>query len=170
MKPTLLLHVCCGPCASYVIEFLKKKYDITLYFFNPNIEPKEEYLKRLDSAEKLADKFNLLLIEGNYNNDEWREFVKGFEKEPEGGKRCGLCFEFRLKRTAELADELGFDFFTTTLTISPYKDAKVINKIGKKYDKFLEFNFSEGYKKSISLSKECGLYRQNYCGCLFSKK
>jgi len=167
---TLLLHVCCGPCASYVIEFLKGKYDLTLYFFNPNIEPEEEYLRRLESVKKLADKHNLLLIEGKYNNNEWREFVKGFENEPEGGKRCSLCFAFRLKRTAELADELGFDFFTTTLTISSYKDADVINKIGKKYDKYLEFDFSKGFSRSVELAKEYNLYRQKYCGCEFSNE
>lgn len=164
----LLLHVCCAPCSTHVIEELKKDYDITLFFYNPNVEPIEEYNKRLKNAEKLAKELDLPLIVGDYDNKEWHDAIKGHEQDKEGGERCNLCFKFRLEKTAELAEEL----FTTTLTVSPYKNHEIINKIGKNIsENFLESNFKkeDGYKHSIELSKKHNLYRQHYCGCLFSK-
>ncbi len=168
----LLLHVCCAPCAPYIIEELKKDYDITLYYYNPNIELEEEYNKRLESVRILADQHELKLIEEKYNNKEWKDYIKGLEEEPEGGKRCDSCIRFRLEKTAEYAKD-NFDMFATTLTISPYKKSRNINKIGTIIGLannilFLAKDFSAGYKKSIELSKN--FYRQKYCGCLFSKK
>jgi len=173
----LLLHVCCAPCSTHVIKVLNKEYDLTLFFYNPNVEPINEYSLRLEDAEKLAEKLNIPIIVGDYDNIEWHNAVKGHEQDLEGGERCKICFRYRLDKAAELAKQEEFDFFTTTLTVSPYKNAELINKIGKeleeKYNiKFLESDFKkeEGYKDSIELSKHYGLYRQNYCGCLFSKK
>lgn len=170
----LLLHVCCGPCSTHVINVLKQEYDVTLYFYNPNIHPKAEYEKRLDEAKKVADTMDLPLIEGPYDPEVWFDKIKGLEHEPENGKRCPVCFDLRLKKTAEYADEHGFDLFTTTLTVSPYKDAEKVNESGLKFEikaKFLGSNFKkkDGYRKSIQLSNEMGLYRQHYCGCVYSK-
>jgi len=170
----LLLHVCCAPCSTSVIERLKQYYGITLFFYNPNIEPIQEYEKRLVAAERYAEVVNLPIIIGDYDNIEWHNTVKGYESEPEGGKRCELCFRFNLQKTSNLAKEKNFDFFTTTLTVSPYKNAELINKIGKDIDpeRFLEKDFKkqEGYMHSVELSKKHNLYRQNYCGCLYSKR
>lgn len=169
----LLLHVCCAPCSTSVIERLKQDYDVTLFFYNPNIEPIQEYEKRLNAAERYAKKVNLPIIVGDYDNTEWHNAVKGYESEPEGGKRCSICFRFNLQKTANLAKKKDFDFFTTTLTVSPYKNTEIINKIGKKIDseRFLEKDFKKenGYTHSIKLSKEHNLYRQDYCGCLYSR-
>ncbi len=173
MKPKLILHMCCAPCSTYVIEKLKKDYDLTLFFYNPNIEHIHEYEKRLVESERLAKELNLPIIIGNYDNIEWHNAVKGYESEQEGGKRCEICFRFNLKKTGNLAKEKDFDSFTTTLTVSPYKNAELINRIGKEIDpkRFLEKDFKKqnGYMHSIKLSKKHGLYRQNYCGCLYSK-
>ena len=171
MKPKILLHVCCAPCSTQSIEELKKDYDVTLFFYNPNIHPKEEYEKRLNEAKKISKILGLPLIEGEYDKDAWLEAVKGFENEPENGKRCAICYEFRLKKSSEKAKD--FDFFTTTLTISPHKNSEVINEIGSKINhKFLKKNFKkkDGFRKSIELSKKHNLYRQDYCGCIYSLK
>jgi len=175
MKQKLLLHVCCAPCSTHVINELKKDYALTLYFFNPNIHKEDEYKKRLNEVKKLALKLNLPLLIGKYNIDKWFNATKGQEKEKEGGKRCSTCFFLRLDNAAKAAKKNKFNSFTTTLTVSPYKNSTVINLIGKrlkdKYNiNFLEADFKkqDGYKKSIELSKKYNLYRQNYCGCLYS--
>ncbi|MFC1691427.1 epoxyqueuosine reductase QueH [Nanoarchaeota archaeon] len=172
IREKVLLHVCCAPCASFCIEQLKKKYDITLFFSNSNIYPKEEYDKRLENAEKIAGIHKLNLIEDKYDHDSWKEHVKGLEKEPEGRNRCKKCFEFNLIKTAKYAMQNSFDFFTTTLTISPHKDSQKIFEIAKALPNFLEIDFKQddGFDKSVELSKKHNLYRQNYCGCEFSKK
>lgn len=177
----LLLHVCCAPCSSSVIEVLRETYDITLYFYNPNITSKEEYVLRLDELKRLTREmpaaFGLSIIEGEYNPEEFFTLAKGLEAEKEGGKRCTLCYEKRLLSTAEKAKEMGFDLFTTTLSVSPYKNAEKLNEIGMKLSESVgtdylvsDFKKKDGYKRSIELSKEYGLYRQDYCGCIYSKK
>lgn len=178
-KPKLLLHSCCGPCSSYVITYLQDYFDITILYYNPNIEPDREYEKRKNEQIKLIKKLNipsLSMLDVEYENDVYRDYVKGHEQETEGGSRCHLCYELRLKKTAELAQIHNFEYFGTTLTVSPYKNASLLNKIGEelssKYNiKWLysDFKKKDGYKKSIELSKEYDLYRQDYCGCLFSK-
>ncbi len=178
-KPKLLLHSCCGPCSSYVITYLKDYFDITVLYYNPNIEPMEEYNKRKEEQIKLINLLNanIKLMDIDYDNESFRKKVIGFEKEKEGGFRCHLCYELRLEKTASKANENNFEYFCTTLTVSPYKNALVINELGEKlankYNvKWLHSDFKkkDGYKKSIILSKEYNLYRQNYCGCLFSKE
>jgi len=179
-KPKLLLHSCCGPCSSYVITYLKDYFDITILYYNPNIEPLEEYEKRKQEQLKLIEKLNiksLTLMDVEYNNEVYRKYVKGHEKDMEGGHRCHLCYELRLDVTAKMAVDNNYDYFGTTLTVSPYKNAQILNNIGEtlqeKYNiKWLysDFKKKEGYKKSIELSKEYNLYRQDYCGCLFSKE
>lgn len=165
----LLLHVCCGPCSTQAIETLIKDFKITVLYFNPNINPKEEYSKRLIEAKKVAKIYNLKLISLEYDHAKWLNAVKGLETEKENGNRCEECFRFRLKKTKELAE--NFDYFTTSLTVSPFKDSNKINKIGQEFkEKYLTCNFkdNDGYKKSIELSKRYNLYRQKYCGCEFS--
>ena len=167
----ILLHTCCAPCAAPSGERLKEEgWNITLFYSNSNIFPEAEYLKRLDSANKLASIWKVPLITDSWDHEQWRKYVKGHEKEPEGGSRCSLCFEFNLKRTADKAKELGFTAFTTTLTLGPYKNSKVIFDIASVFPGFMEFNFKKknGFLRSVELSKEYGLYRQNYCGCEFS--
>ena len=127
----LLLHVCCAPCSTHAIDVLKERNDITLFFYNPNIEPINEYGLRLEEAERYAKELNLPLIAGDYDSIEWHNAVKGHENDAEGGERCSICFRYRLERTAQLAKEKGFELFATTLTVSPYKNAEIINKIGK---------------------------------------
>lgn len=172
----LLLHSCCGPCSSSVIERLKNYFDITVLYYNPNIEPKEEYDKRKSEQLKLLNILNIKHMDIDYLNEEYHDKVKGYEQEPENGLRCSLCFELRLEKTAKLALENNFDYFSTTLTVSPHKNSKLINEIGLKLQdkyniKFLvsDFKKEEGYKRSIELSKKYDLYRQDYCGCLYSK-
>lgn len=178
--PSLLLHSCCAPCSSYCIEYLSRFFNITVYYYNPNIYPDSEYLHRAHEQQRLISQMETLnpvnYIDEVFNGEEFYSAVKGLEKEPEGGKRCKRCFELRLEKTAKKASELGFDFFTTTLTISPLKNAQLINEIGfflaEKYSvQWLpsDFKKKEGYKRSIQLSKEYNLYRQDYCGCVFSK-
>lgn len=178
--PRLLLHVCCAPCSSYCLEYLSEYFDITVYYYNPNISKKEEYLKRLAEEERYISvkefKYPVKLTESNYDPQEFFDAVRGLEKEPEGGLRCRECFKLRLEASAKKAKELGFEWFTTTLTISPLKNAALLNEIGaemgKKYGvKWLpsDFKKKEGYKRSIELSREYGLYRQDYCGCVFSR-
>ncbi len=175
-KPKLLLHVCCIGCGAYISQELRKKYKVTLFFYNPNIYPESEYKKRLEEAEKTARQLNLKLITGEYDHSAWLKLISGLEEEPERGKRCSLCYEERMKRTACLAREKKHQYFTTTLTISPHKDAQAISRIGArlggKYDiKFLDKDFKkqDGFKKSVELARKLGLYRQDYCGCEFSK-
>ena len=179
--PRLLLHVCCAPCSSYCLEYLNGFFDITVFYYNPNISIKEEYLHRLHEEQRLVSQMLLKrpveVIEGSYDPKEFFSAVKGLENEPEGGKRCAECFRLRLNASAKAAKEGGYDYFTTTLTISPLKNAALLNELGEeaaaKYGvKWLpsDFKKKEGYKRSIQLSKEYELYRQNYCGCVFSRK
>lgn len=178
-KPKLLLHSCCGPCSSYVISYLRDYFDITILYYNPNIFPYEEYVKRKEEQKRLLREMTndtVKLLDCDYDNDKYEEVIQGLEKEPERGKRCTKCFLLRLERTAIVGKDEGFDFFGTTLTVSPYKNAQLINRIGEKlandYDiKWLygDFKKNDGYKKSIELSKKYDLYRQNYCGCIYAK-
>lgn len=173
-KKKLLLHSCCAPCSSYCITYLKDYFDITILYYNPNIEPIEEYNKRKNEQIKLCNLFGIQVMDCDYDNDLFHETVKGLENIPEGGARCFKCYELRMRKTAELAHD--YDYFGTTLTISPLKNSKKINEIGlmleNEYNiKYLlsDFKKKEGYKKSILLSKEYDLYRQNFCGCIYSK-
>jgi predicted adenine nucleotide alpha hydrolase (AANH) superfamily ATPase len=173
----ILLHLCCAPCSPYVIEVLEKTFDVTLFFYGPNIQPKEEYEFRLNEVKEFAEKIGAKLITGEYDIDEWNHFCEEKKEEPEGGSRCELCFEMRLKKTAALCKEQRSDLFTTSLTVSPHKNSKVINEIGEKIaaqtnEKFLgaDFKKDNGFQKSVALAKKFGLKRQNYCGCLFSKR
>ena len=177
--PRILLHSCCGPCSSYCIKALSEHFLVTVHWFNPNIHPIEEYQKRLETQQKLINlidaKNSVQLLCDEYIPNKFFELTQGLENEKEGGLRCEICFKQRLEKTAQIAKEQGFDFFTTTLTVSPHKDAQKINFIGeelsKKYGiKFLPSDFKKknGYLQSIELSKKYGLYRQNYCGCIFS--
>lgn len=172
----LLLHSCCGPCSSSVIERLRNYFDITVIYYNPNIEPKEEYEKRKSEQLRLLNELGIKFMDIDYLNNEYHKKIKGYENEPENGLRCPLCFELRLDKTASKAKENNFDYFGTTLTVSPHKNSKIINEIGLKLEekygvKFLlsDFKKEDGYKRSIELSKKYDLYRQDYCGCLYSK-
>lgn len=172
----MLLHSCCGPCSTQVIDVLKNDYDITILYYNPNIQPEEEYAHRLAEQKRFCKAVGIPVIDLDYDTDEFLCSVKGHEKDREGGERCKLCFALRLDKTAALAKEKGFDIFATTLSVSPHKNTAVINEVGeevsKKYNiEFLAGNFKkqDGYKKSIEFAKQYNLYRQNYCGCLFSK-
>ncbi|MBQ1353428.1 MAG: epoxyqueuosine reductase QueH [Ruminococcus sp.] len=180
VTPRLLLHVCCAPCSSYCLEYLSEYFDITVYYYNPNISPESEYRFRLSEEERyisLRDFKNPVSITDSvYDPREFLDAVRGLEREPEGGKRCEKCFRLRLEASAKKAKELGMDCFTTTLTISPLKNAALLNEIGfelgEKYGVMWlpsDFKKREGYKRSIVLSREYDLYRQNYCGCAFSK-
>lgn len=177
--PKLLLHVCCAPCSSYVLELLSNYFEITLVYYNPNIYPKAEYDKRYAEIDKVLKRTNakypISILESEYECDKFYEISKGLEEEKEGGVRCHKCYYLRMEKTASLAKDLHFDYFTTTLSISPYKNAKVLNRIGevleeKYHIKYLyaDFKKKEGYKRSIELSKEYDLYRQEYCGCKYS--
>lgn len=176
-KEALALHSCCAPCSSYVLEFLKEYFDVTVFFYNPNIHPKDEYGLRLSEQKRLCEIMNIPLIECEYDAQNYFEYVKGFEDDPEGGKRCEKCFEMRLDNTANLAKKSGFKLLSTTLTVSPHKNAALINEIGKRVSQkhginWLPCDFKKraGYQRSIELSREYNLYRQNYCGCIFSKR
>ncbi len=175
MAEKLLLHCCCAVCSMHIIETLKKDYEVVLFFYNPNIHPENEYIKRLENASKIADFFKIKLIDAGYDKERWFNAVLGHENYAEGEERCKICYKFRMEKTAEFALKNGFDIFATTLTISPHKDSKTINKIGKELEKeykikFLDIDFkkNDGFKHTIELSKKLNLYRQNYCGCLFS--
>ena len=178
-KPTLLLHACCAPCSSAVLEVLSEHFDITIFFYNPNISPKSEFDYRLDELYRLLGEMNLSqirIVAPDYDENEFFEIAKGNESLPEGGARCKDCYRLRLEKTAEYAKRDGFDYFTTTLSVSPYKNAQALNEIGselsEKYGvKYLlsDFKKDDGYKRSCQLSREFNLYRQNYCGCIFSK-
>ncbi|MBQ4569673.1 MAG: epoxyqueuosine reductase QueH [Ruminococcus sp.] len=178
--PTLLLHSCCAPCSSYVLEYLSSYFRITVFYYNPNISSKEEYDLRLLEQKRLISelpaKHPIELIEGEYEPAIFYELAKGLEKCPERGERCQKCYRLRLEETAKLAKATGADFFATTLTLSPLKDAKALNAIGEELGKVYgveylctDFKKRGGYLRSIQLSKEYGLYRQNFCGCVYSK-
>ena len=172
----ILLHACCGICSGYPISFLKDiGYEVVVYFYNPNIYPLQEYQKRLDAQKKLCNHYNCELIEGKYSPEEYFDYIKGYENEPERGKRCDRCFELRLEQSAKIAKQLGIEEFTTSISISPHKDYEKITQIGKniaeKYGlNYLSVNFrkNDGVLKTNQISKSLGLYRQNYCGCKYS--
>jgi predicted adenine nucleotide alpha hydrolase (AANH) superfamily ATPase len=178
-KKKILLHSCCAPCSSHVISYLTKYFDITILYYNPNISPKEEYEKRKFEQIRLIkeiDKINKIdIIDCDYDNDLYESKIKGYEDCPERGERCTICFNLRLSKTAKLAKELNYDYYRSTLTVSPYKNSKLINEIGEKLGKeigikwlYSDFKKENGYKHSIDLSKKYGLYRQDYCGCKYS--
>ena len=178
--PNLLLHSCCAPCSSHCIEYLSQFFHVTVFYYNPNISEQAEYRKRVAEQIRFIGefpaKYPVSFIEGDYEPDKYYKSVAGLEKCKEGGERCFVCYELRLRKTAELAKERGFDYFTTTLTISPLKNSVKLNEIGLKLqDEYgvpyllSDFKKKEGYKRSIELSREYNLYRQNFCGCVFSK-
>ncbi|MBE6782113.1 MAG: epoxyqueuosine reductase QueH [Ruminococcaceae bacterium] len=180
-KPSLLLHVCCAPCSSYVLEYLNEYFEITLYYYNPNISPESEYLFRLSELKRLTKEMPLSravkILYEPYGESEFLNISKGLENLPEGGARCKKCYRLRLEQTAKISKEKGFDFFTTTLSISPYKNANWLNEIGKELSEkygieylFSDFKKKNGYKRSIELSAVYNLYRQDYCGCVYSKE
>ena len=180
-KPSLLLHACCAPCSSYVLEYLAEYFDITLFFFNPNISPKSEYEFRENELSRLIGEMPLprtvKLVAGEYRPEDFYKMAEGLETLAEGGTRCQGCYRMRLSETALYAKENGFDYFTTTLSISPYKNAEWLNSIGKALQDelgveylFSDFKKKNGYKRSCELSEIYNLYRQDYCGCEFSKK
>lgn len=186
----VFLHSCCAPCSSYCMEYLRRYFDVTVFYYNPNIMHAEEYQKRVAEQKRLIDAYNqietaddgrllrqIAFIEGRYDVDNYLATIKGLEEAPEGGSRCGRCFELRFRETARVAKEFNMDYFTTTLTISPLKNAQLINEIGNRIGEemgiaFLpsDFKKNNGYLRSIELSKEYDLYRQDYCGCEFSKR
>ena len=179
--PTLLLHACCAPCSSYCLEYLTQHFAVTLFYFNPNISPASEYAHRAAEAKRLTEtlpsKYPISFLEGAYDPQRFFDAVRGLEDLPEGGERCRICFRLRLEETAKLAKEGGFDYFTTTLSISPLKSAAVLNEEGERAAALFsvfhlpsDFKKKGGYQRSIELSREYGLYRQNYCGCVFSKR
>lgn len=180
--PKLLLHSCCAPCSSYVIEYLSKYFDITVFYYNPNISEREEYNKRVIEQKRFISEFSSVnkvgFIEGDYEPEAYFEAVKGLEECAEGGRRCFECYRLRLEKTAAVAKSLGgYDYFTTTLSISPMKDSARLNEIGYEISQrygieylLSDFKKKDGYKRSVQLSQEYNLYRQNYCGCIFSRK
>lgn len=180
-RKTLLLHGCCAPCSSYVLEYLTEYFDITLLYYNPNIFPQFEYNKRIDEVKRLISemplKSQVTLIEGEYKPEVFFDIAKGLEHLLEGGERCFKCYRLRLEEAAKAAKEGGFDYFSTTLSISPHKNAEKLNEIGRELEEqygvkylYADFKKREGYKRSIELSRIYGLYRQNYCGCIYSKQ
>lgn len=178
--PRLLLHSCCAPCSSYVLKYLSKYFKITIFFYNPNIYPLEEYSRRVVEQKRFISELKVEheidFIEGKYDTENFYKISKDLENEREGGVRCFKCYELRLKKAAAIAKDKAYDYFTTTLSISPHKNAQKLNEIGEKLSteyniKYLysDFKKKEGYKRSIELSNEYNLYRQDYCGCVFSK-
>jgi predicted adenine nucleotide alpha hydrolase (AANH) superfamily ATPase len=174
-KPKILVHACCAPDALYAVGLLQEDYEPSIFFSNSNIHPAEEYRLRLDEAGKVAAALAVPLVEDEYDPGRWLAVTAKFKAEPEKGRRCDVCYALRLQRTAAAAARLGFESFATVLTISPWKKAPVINRIGRQFGKryglrFLESDFKkkDGFKKSVDLSRSRGLYRQNYCGCLYS--
>ena len=178
--PSLLLHSCCAPCSSYVLEYLSRYFSIVLFYYNPNISPQQEYEKRVAEVRRLLQEMPLAgpvtLTLGDYEPERFFDLAKGHEAEPEGGDRCTLCYRLRLTEAAQAAKDLACDYFTTTLSISPYKNAEKLNTIGAELAKeygvpylFSDFKKRNGYKRSIELSREYHLYRQNYCGCVYSR-
>ena len=177
-RPKLLLHVCCAPCSTACLEKLDPYFDITVFYYNPNISPFEEYQKRLDEEQTFIKNTypHIKVVEVGYDSEKFAEISKGKENLPEGGARCKDCYRLRLSKTGEYAKQNGYDFFTTTLTVSPYKHSDTLNSIGAEISEkigvdylFSDFKKENGYSRSIILSKEHGLYRQDYCGCKYSK-
>lgn len=179
--PRLFLHSCCAPCSSYVLEYLSHFFSITVFYYNPNISPKEEYEHRVEEIRRLIGEMEFVhpvkFVEGRYEPKEFFDMAKGLEDVPEGGERCFRCYRLRMEEAAKLAKEGGYDYFATTLTISPLKNAGKLNEIGEELEGIYkvshlpsDFKKKNGYKRSIELSHEHGLYRQNYCGCVFSKR
>ena len=177
--PTLLLHSCCAPCSSYCLEYLSQYFKITVLYYNPNIYPESEYFHRIKEQQRLIEelpcKNKVTFLQASFEPAEFYTAVKGLENEKEGGKRCFVCYRLRLSKAAQIAKENGFDYFTTTLSISPLKNAAKINEIGEEVAELFgvkhlpsDFKKKIGYKRSIELSKDYGLYRQNYCGCVYS--
>lgn len=180
-RPKLLLHACCAPCSSAVLERISDYFKISILYYNPNITDEDEYQKRLEELKRFVSIFDttkeIEVIDGKYQPEDFFTMSEGLEKEKERGKRCYLCYQMRLRETAKLAKELNFDYFTTTLSLSPYKNSNWINEIGDNLSNMynVEFLYSDfkkknGYKRSIELSKEYHLYRQDYCGCIYSKR
>jgi predicted adenine nucleotide alpha hydrolase (AANH) superfamily ATPase len=176
-EPKLLLHICCAPCSTHVVEVLKGDYDLTGYFYNPNIHPESEYSRREEEMKRYAREIGLKLVCAEYDDARWFEMVKGMENVPEGGERCFLCFRLRLEKTAQYAKEHGYQFLTTTLSVSPHKNAAKINEIGSEVAErrqlqwhAADFKKRGGFERSVRMSKQAGLYRQSYCGCVFSRK
>lgn len=180
-KPRLLLHSCCAPCSSYVLEYLSEFFEITVFYYNPNIYPDDEYVKRVHEQENLIQTMELKLpvrfLAGQYDKERFYQMAEGLEEVREGGARCFACYELRLRETAQKAREGNYDYFTTTLSISPLKNSQKLNEIGLRVaDEFgLEYLVSDfkkknGYKRSVELSEQYGLYRQDYCGCEFSRR
>lgn len=181
LVPTLLLHSCCAPCSSYCLEYLAEYFKITVFYYNPNIYPETEYVKRVEEQkhfiERLPVKYPVSFLEGKYETEKFYEMAKGLENCKEGGERCFRCYELRLREAAQIAVTNGFDYFTTTLSISPLKNAAKLNEIGDKLAQeykvaYLNSDFKKknGYKRSVELSEQYGMYRQYYCGCVYSKK
>ena len=179
--PKLLLHSCCAPCSSRCIEYLTNYFDITVLYYNPNISPEEEYNKRKEEQIRFLKEFKsknkIDFLDIEYNYDDFLNIAKGLEDVPEGGARCFKCYNLRLEKTAMIAKEKNYDYFGTTLTVSPYKNSQVLNKIGEELEQkynvkylYSDFKKNDGYKRSIELSKQYNLYRQNYCGCVYSKE
>jgi predicted adenine nucleotide alpha hydrolase (AANH) superfamily ATPase len=175
IKKKMLIHICCAPDALYVENLLKPEYDITGFFYNPNIHPEEEYKLRLDEVRQVARTLGTKLIEAEYDDGNWHSITEKFKYEPEKGLRCDVCYALRLQKTAQQASELGFDIFTTVMSLSPLKKALTLNKMGRMFSRrykidFLEADFKkkDGFKKSVALSEHHQLYRQNYCGCIYS--
>lgn len=176
-KSKLLAHLCCAPDALYVVGLLQASYEVSGFFYNPNIHPEEEYRLRLEEVRKVAEHLGFALIEGQYEPELWFKLTDKFKSEPEKGRRCHICYAWRLDKTAEKARELSFPVFTTIMSISPWKNSAILNRIGRmaarKYGlNFLEADFKkkDGFNQSVKVSKEFGLYRQNYCGCLYSRR
>lgn len=179
--PTLFLHSCCAPCSSYVLEYLSQYFSITVFYYNPNIYPDEEYFKRVKEQQEFIRRFPALhpisFVEGEFEKERFFDTVRGFEQIPEGGERCFRCYELRLAEAAKRAKELHMDYFTTTLSISPLKNAAKLNEIGERLSKeygvaylYSDFKKKGGYQRSVELSHEYGMYRQDYCGCVFSMR
>lgn len=176
-KPKLLLHICCAGCGAYVASVLQEDYEVILYHFNPNIFPEDEYVIRLSEVKRIADELDLKLIVGNYDHELWLKKIHGKENEPERGERCRICYYERLYSAAQAAQKNNMEYFASTLSVSPHKDAAMISAIGKDLASkcgisFLDKDFKkqDGFKKSLDLSRKLNLYRQNYCGCEFSRR
>ena len=174
-KKRLLLHTCCAPCSTHCVKELLKDYEVVMFFYNPNIHPSGEYYIRYENAQKVGKVLGVPIVEGQYSPEEWLDVVQGLEQEPEGGRRCTACFGIMLAETARYAKANGFDAFTTTLTISPHKDAGLINEMGESLASkhglswvHSDFKKKDGFRKSAEISRKMGLYRQDYCGCFYS--